>query len=33
MSRFFNRFKDNQLVLDIFTVTEDTRLDARILHE
>ena len=33
MSRFFNRFKDNQLVLDIFTVAEDTRLDARILHE
>ena len=33
MSRFFNRFNDNQLVLDIFTVAEDTRLDARILHE
>ena len=33
MSRFFNRFKDNQLVLDIFTVAEDTRLDARILYE
>ncbi len=33
MSRFFNRFNDNQLVLDIFTVNENTRIDARVLHE
>ncbi len=33
MSRFFNRFSDNQLALDVFTVSEDTRLDARIMHE
>ena len=33
MGRFFDMFVDRPLGLDIFTVVEDTRLDARILHE
>jgi nitric oxide reductase activation protein len=33
MGRFFDMFVDRALGLDIFTVVEDTRLDARILHE
>ncbi len=33
MGRFFDLFADRTLGLDIFTVVEDTRLDARILHE
>jgi len=33
MSRFFKLFPDNSLGLDVFTVVEDTRLDARIVHE
>lgn len=33
MGRFFDMFSDRTLALDIFTVVEDTRLDARILHE
>ncbi|MDP7514432.1 MAG: hypothetical protein QF422_05875 [Dehalococcoidia bacterium] len=33
MGRFFDLFSDRTLGLDIFTVVEDTRLDARILHE
>ncbi len=33
MSRFFQLFPDNNLALDVFTVVEDTRLDARVIHE
>ena len=33
MGRFFDMFSDRTLGLDIFTVIEDTRLDARILYE
>ena len=33
MSRFFNLFDNRQLVLDIFTVLEDSRLDYRIRSE
>ena len=33
MSRFFNLFDNRQLVLDIFTVVEDSRLDHRIRSE
>ena len=33
MSKFFGLFPDNSLALDVFTVVEDTRLDARIIQE
>jgi hypothetical protein len=33
MSRFFDLFPEHKLALDIFTVVEDARLDARIFHE
>ena len=33
LERFFNLFPDRQLAYDLFTVTEDTRLDARVKHE
>ena len=33
MQRFFNLFDDRRLVLDVFTVVEDGRLDARVMSE
>ncbi|MFQ5874181.1 MAG: hypothetical protein ACE5JL_10320, partial [Dehalococcoidia bacterium] len=33
LERFFNLFPDRRLAYDIFTVAEDTRLDARVKHE
>ena len=33
MQRFFNLFEDRKLALDIFTVVEDARLDARVKNE
>ena len=33
MQRFFDLFEDRQLALDIFTVVEDGRLDARLMTE
>ena len=33
MQRFFNLFEDRKLALDIFTVVEDSRLDARVKFE
>ena len=33
MSRFFDLFPEHKLALDVFTVIEDSRLDARIFHE
>ncbi len=33
MSRFFDLFPEHALALDLFTVIEDARLDARIFHE
>ena len=33
MGRFFDAFPDRALSHDIFTVVEDSRLDARLLHE
>ncbi len=33
LERFFNLFSDRRLAYDIFTVVEDTRLDARVKHE
>ena len=33
MQRFFDLFEDRKLSLDIFTVVEDGRLDARIKNE
>ena len=33
MQRYFNLFDDRKLSLDIFTVVEDGRLDARVKHE
>ena len=33
LERFFNLFSDRRLAYDIFTVVEDTRLDARIKYE
>ena len=33
MQRFFNLFQDRKLALDVFTILEDGRLDARVKHE
>ena len=33
MQRFFDRFEDRKLALDIFTVVEDGRIDARVKRE
>jgi len=33
MQRLFNLFEDRKLILDIFTIVEDGRLDARVKHE
>lgn len=33
MSRFFGMFPDRRLAHDVFTVVEDARLDARVVHE
>ncbi|MFQ5934171.1 MAG: hypothetical protein ACE5KI_05975, partial [Dehalococcoidia bacterium] len=33
LERFFNLFSDRKLAYDIFTVTEDTRLDSRVKYE
>ena len=33
MQRFFNLFEDRKLALDVFTVVEDSRLDARVKSE
>ena len=33
MQRLFNLFEDRKLALDVFTIVEDGRLDARVKHE